>query len=48
MREWGTTGSLRGRLLLPEKDGKSYEVLAFQCGVGGHIHNMGVYFHEVK
>ena len=46
-REW-EHGLCRTKLLLPEGDGREYEVLAFMYGVGGHVHNMGVYFHEVR
>ena len=45
-REW-TVGNRKCRLLLPEGDGKEYEVLAYQYGCGGHLHNMALHYHEV-
>ena len=36
------------KALLPEVPGEEYEALAFIYGVGGHIHNLGVYYQRVR
>ena len=42
--EW-THAGVTQRLLMPQPHaGRAYEALAFAYGVGGHVHNLGVYY----